>query len=180
MKKPTPAFYLFHQYQSWLIPEYAIYSDYDIETYGLCLHPEPRKAAAILSNPIAVMKRPFEVASYLAQTGGYLAINNPDIAIEVYDNIMKHLANWLDYLERPSIIEREVPMVGLREFNMLANRLFPVANAHGYFQGAKFSTSDMLQAIFTGKRVNPQEQQHRFNDTIMRRIENAYRRRMSR
>lgn len=177
MEKPTPAFYLFHHYQTWLVPEYMCYSDYDINVYGIVAHPEAKKAAAIMSNPVPVTKRPFEVAAYLAQTGGYLAISNPKKAIEVYDNIMRHLANWLQYLEIPQFMTREIPMQGLREFNLLANRLFPVAFSNGYFQKPTISHSDMLQAMWSGRPITATQPTHSFNDTIMKRIELAYRRR---
>lgn len=67
------------------------------------------------------------------------------------------------------------PMDGLRKFNILANKLFPVAHRYGYFKKPEITMSTALQSMFT-PNVRVEQTRHRFNDTIMRRLEIAYRR----
>lgn len=173
-KKRSAAFYLFHAWIGWRIPEYATLTRYALEDHGIFVPENKDKAKAILLNKKFVMYRPAEIAEYIT-TGGALDINDPNDAIRVYGWIMEHLANWLHQLETPQMFPKRPPMDGLRKFNKLANMLFPVANRYGYFKKPEVSMSMALQSLFT-PTVRQEAVRHRFNDTLMRRIEVAYRR----
>lgn len=173
-QKRSAAFYLFHAWIGWRIPEYATMTRYALEEHGIFVPENKDKAKAILLNKKFVMYRPSEIAEYLA-TGGALDINDPNDAIKVYGWIMEHLADWLHHLEQPQMFLRHPPMDGLRKFNRLANQLFPVANRYGYFKRPEDTMSTALQSLFT-PQVRVEQTRHRFNDTIMRRLEMTYRR----
>lgn len=168
----SAAFYLFHGWVGWRVPEYATLTKYATQEYGLFLPEDKNKAKAILLNRKFVMYRPFEIAEYIT-TGGALDINDPNDAIRVYGWIMEHLSNWLDHLDKPQLFPKHPPMDGLRKFNKLANLLFPVANRYGYFKKPEVTMSIALQSLFTPVKL--EQTMHRFNDTIMKRIENRYR-----
>lgn len=174
----SPAFYLFHTWYGWRVPEMSTLTEYARENHGYFAHPDPKKAEAILMNKKTVFMRPFEAAEYLT-TGMALDINNPTEAIEVYKYIMEHLAAWLHYVTSPQLISRNLPMQGLREFNKLANALFPVAHRYGYFEKPKETMSTMLQSFFNDNTVM-QRPTHRFNETLILQLEGAYRRRGNR
>ncbi|ANZ50254.1 hypothetical protein PHOBOS_64 [Erwinia phage vB_EamM_Phobos] len=175
MKDKSPAFFLFHSWYGWRVPEYATLTDYAREEHGLFLPEDKKKAKAILLNKKTVFLTTAQAAEYL-KTGGALDINDPDgDALEVYQYIMEHLNSWLTYLTTPQMLVRKVPIEGLREFNMLANKLFPVANRKGYFKKPEVTMSMQLASFF--QEVKPMIQQHRFNDQLMLMIEAAYRRR---
>lgn len=173
-EKRSAAFYLFHAWIGWRIPEYATLTRYALEEYGIFVPENKDKAKAILLNKKFVMYHPSDIAEYLA-TGGALDINDPTDAIKVYGWIMEHLANWLHHLEQPQMFPMYPPMDGLRKFNILANKLFPVAHRYGYFKKPEITMSTALQSMFT-PNVRVEQTRHRFNDTIMRRLEIAYRR----
>lgn len=174
----SAAFYLFHSWFGWRVPEMATLTEYAREVHGFYAHPDPKKSEAILMNKKTVFMRPFEAAEYI-MTGLPLDINDPTDAIVVYKYIMEHLANWLTYVNSPQMISRTLPMEGLREFNKLANLLFPVAHRYGYFQKPKETMSTMLLSFFSEEKAvfNPQ---HRFNDQLIQNLEGAYRRRGNR
>jgi hypothetical protein len=169
----SPAFHLFHSWVGWRVPAYATLTAYATQEHGLFLPEDKKKANAILHDRKMVMARPFEIAQYLGQ-GFPLDINDPNDAIKVYGWIMEHMANWLAYASNPSLIMRTIPMEGMREFNTLANKLFPVAHRFGYFEKPKVTMSDSLQVFFGGE-VKATQQKHRFNDTLIRRLEVAAR-----
>lgn len=173
-QKRSAAFYLFHAWIGWRIPEYATLTRYALEEHGIFVPEDKNKAKAILLNKKFVMYRPADIAEYIT-SGGALDINDPNDAIRVYGWIMEHLANWLHHLEHPQMFPKEPPMDGLRKFNRLANMLFPVANRHGYFKKAEVNMSQALQSLFT-PNVRAEQTRHRFNDTLMRRLEITYRR----
>ncbi|ANZ48912.1 hypothetical protein HOV30_gp062 [Erwinia phage Derbicus] len=175
MSTKSPAFYLFHSWYGWRVPEYATLTQYAREEHGLFLPEDRNKAKAILLNKKTVFMTVAQAAEYLTD-GGSLDINDPDNdALPVYQMIMEHLNNWLTYLTSPSLIVRKTPIVGLREMNVLANNLFPVANRKGYFKKPEITMSMQLASFFND--VKPMVQQHRFNDQLMLMIESAYRRR---
>jgi len=170
----TAAFHLFHSWVGWRIPEYSTLTAYATQEYGLFLPEDKQKARAILLNKKFVMYRPFEIAQYLA-TGGALDINDPQDGIKVYGWIMEHLANWIKHIETPQLLPKPIPIVGLREFNVLANKLFPVANRYGYFKKPEATMADAVASLFGEVKLT--QQQHRFNDTLIKRIEAGYRKR---
>jgi len=172
--KFTAAFMLFHKWVFWRVPEYATITKYASQEHGLFLPDDPKKAQAILLNKKSIYLHPSDAAVYAA-TGGALDITDPNDAIMVYGWIMEHLADWLRYMEQPHLMVRAVPIEGLREFNALAGKLFPVANRYGYFKVPERTMVSAVQALFG--EVKAEVQQHRFNDTIMRRIEKIYRQR---
>lgn len=174
----SPTFFLFHSWFGWRVPEMATLTDYAREDHGFFAHPDKDKASAILMNMKTVFMRPFEAAEYLT-TGMALDINRPTEAIEIYKLIMEHLALWLNYVSSPQLISRDMPMQGLREFNNLANKLFPIAHRYGYYQKPEQTMSTMLQSLFNDESVMT-TQKHRFNDTLIMQLENAYRRRGNR
>lgn len=179
MEKPkhTAAFHLFHSWVGWRIPEYATLTNYATQEYGLFLPEDKNKARAILLNKKFSSYRPFEVAEYLA-TGGALDINDPLDGIKVYGWIMEHLADWIHHLEHAQLMPKAVPIVGLRQFNVLANKLFPVANRYGYYKKPEATMADAVASLFG--EVKLEQQHHRFNDTLIRRIEAAYRKQQGR
>lgn len=170
----SAAYYLFHAWVGWRIPEYATMTRFATEVHGVFLPEDRNKAKALLLNKKFVMYRPFEIAEYVT-SGGALDINDPNDAIKVYGWIMEHMSNWLHHLETPQMLPKPTPMIGLRKFNNLANMLFPVANRYGYFKKSEVTMSGALQSLFTPD-VQVEQARHRFNDTIMRRIEAAHRR----
>lgn len=171
----SPAFYLFHSWYGWRVPEYATMTTYAREEHGLFLPEDKNKAKAVLLNKKTVFMTVSQAAEYLA-SGMSLDINDPDEdALPVYKFIMEHLNDWLSYMTRPSLIQRKIPINGLREFNTLANKLFPVANRKGYFKKPEVSMSMQLASFF--EEVKPVQVQHRFNDQLMMMIESAYRKR---
>lgn len=173
--KKSPAFYLFHSWYGWRVPEYATLTRYAREEHGLFLPEDRNKAKAILLNKKTVFLTVAQAAEYL-KDGGSLDINDPDNdALPVYQLIMEHLNNWYMYLTQPSLIVRKVPIEGLREFNKLASDLFPVANRKGYFKKPEITMSMQLASFF--EDIKPTAQQHRFNDQLMLMIESAYRKR---
>lgn len=172
-KKFSPAFHLFHSWVSWRVPAYATLTEYALQEHGVFLPEDKKKANAILHDRKMIMARPFEIAEYLSQ-GMPLDINDPNDAIKVYGWIMEHMANWLNFSSNPSLIKRHIPIEGMREFNNLANKLFPVAHRYGYFRKAEITMSDSLQSFF-GQEVKATKDEHRFNDTLIRRLEVAAR-----
>lgn len=174
MAEKSAAFYLFHAWIGWRIPEYATMTRYATEVHGVFLPEDKDKAKAILLNKKFVMYRPFEIAEYIT-TGGSLDINDPNDAIRVYGWIMEHMANWLHHLDTPQMFPKPAPMDGLRKFNNLANLLFPVANRYGYFKKSEVTMSHALQSLFTPE-VQTHQARHRFNNTLFQRLELANRR----
>ncbi|MCT7476054.1 hypothetical protein N5V81_13805 [Escherichia coli] len=65
----------------------------------------------------------------------------------------EHLADWLNYLENPTLIYREVPIEGLRQFNVLASKLFPVANRYGYFKETHGNDGGLCSVLFGQVRL---------------------------
>ncbi|MGL5397279.1 MAG: hypothetical protein ACRDBQ_18680 [Shewanella sp.] len=170
----SAAFHLYKSWVGWRVPEYATITDHTASEFGMAMHDDQKKANAILLNKKFVQATTADIAEY-ASKGGALDINDPNDAIKVYGWLMEHLADWLDHMENPQLIKRTVPIDGLRKFNRLANILFPVANRYGYYKKPALTMADRVMAIFQGHH-DPEQQTHRFNDTIMRRIELAYRR----
>ena len=172
--KRSAAFMLFNKWVAWRVPEWTTITQYMSQEHGLFLPDDEKKAKAILLNKKTVYMRPFEVAVY-AETGAALDVNDPNDGIIVYGYIMEHLADWLHYMQEPHLTTRKVPIEGLRQFNALACKLFPVANRYGYFKKPEVTMATSVQALFGEVRL--EAQQNRFNDTIMRRIETIYRKR---
>lgn len=168
-KVHTPAFHLFYSWVGWRVPAYATLTDYATQEHGLFLPEDKKKAHAILHDRKFIMARPYEIAQYLTQ-GMPLDIADPTDAKKVYGWIMEHMANWLHYASNPSLIMRRVPIEGMREFNNLANKLFPVAHRYGYFEKPTITMSDSLQLFFGGE-VKASQQKHRFNDNLIKRLE---------
>ncbi|QVW55142.1 hypothetical protein pEaSNUABM29_00098 [Erwinia phage pEa_SNUABM_29] len=171
-QKRSAAFMLFKAWVFFRVPEYATITQYAREEHGLFLPEDPKKRNALLLNMKPIYLHPSDAAEYLA-TGGALDINDPNDGIKVYGWIMEHLSDWLKFLETPQLFDRDVPIEGLRQFNVLASKLFPVANRYGYFKKPEVTMGVALQSLFGQVRL--ETQQHRFNDTIMKRIEIAYR-----
>ena len=171
-KKRSAAFMLFKAWVFFRVPEYATITTYASQEHGLFLPEDPKKRQALLLNMKPIYLHPSEAAEYLA-TGGALDVHDPHDGIKVYGWIMEHLADWLNYLENPTLIYREVPIEGLRQFNVLASKPFPVANRYGYFKKPTATMADCVQSLFGQVRL--ESKLHRFNDTIMKRIEYAYR-----
>lgn len=170
----SAAFRLHKSWVGWRVPEYATITEHTSSEFGMAMHEDAKKSNAIMLNKKYVTATTARIAEYVG-TGGSLDINNPKEAIVVYGWIMEHLADWLNHMENPQLIKKEVPIVGLREFNRLANILFPVAHRYGYFKKPEVTMANCVMALFSGT-VNTESVEHRFNDTIMRRIEAAYRR----
>ena len=173
-EKRSAAFMLFHKWVGWRVPDWTTISTYMSQEHGLFLPEDEKKARAILLNKKTVYMRPFEVAVY-AETGAALDVHDPHDGIIVYGYIMEHLADWLNYMQTPHLTIRKVPMEGLRQFNALARKLFPVANRYGYFKKPEVTMVVSVQALFGEVRL--ETERHQFNDTIMHRIEQIYRRR---
>lgn len=171
-KEKSPAFMLFHAWVQCRVPEYATLSKYSVEEQGLFLPEDKKKANAILLEKIPVYMRPYEMAEYL-DTGMAMDINDPNDAIRVYEWIMHHLTDWLNFMESPTIISKPIPMVGLRQFNNLAKKLFPVANRYGYFKKPSPTVENSIAKLLGC--TTSETAVHRFNDTIMRRIEGLWR-----
>jgi len=169
----SAAFYLFHTWIGWRVPEYATLTSYATSEHGLFLPEDKKKAQAILLNQKTIFAHPCEVAEYLG-TGMPLAINDPTDAKRVYGWIMEHMADWLTHMNEPQLMKRSLPIEGLRQFNQLANKLFPVAHRYGYYKKPEVTMSSALQGLFTG-RVETNVETHRFNDTLIARLENFHR-----
>lgn len=170
----NPAFVLFHSYWSWEVPAWALVSRYAREEYGLSLPEDKRKAAAIMSNMERVTAKASEMAPLVYRnTAVPVNIVDPHDAIKLYIVIMEHMAMWVREASSRSLVHRPIPIEGLREFNALANKLFPVAHRYGYYKEPEKNMSNTLQALLTGKPVERQE--HRFNDQLIVALESLSR-----
>lgn len=170
----SAAFYLFKSWYGWRVPAYAIITDYARTQHGLFLPEDKKKANAILLDRTTIFRSAADMAEYVS-TGSPLDINDPMDGLKVYGHIMQHMADWLVAIDKPQLIVRPIPMEGLRQFNALANKLFPVANRYGYFRKPEVTMSHALQSLF-GESAKPVQEKHRFNDTLIRRLEGIARR----
>lgn len=170
----NPAFVLFHSYWSWQVPAWALVTRFAREVHGLSLPPDKKKAAAIMDNKERTTARAFEMAELVHNNSGIpLDMIDPLDAIKVYGHIMAHMANWIEYASRPQLVRRDIPIQGLREFNSLANKLFPVAHRYGYYREPEKNMTTALQALLGGEASTRVE--HRFNDRLIQRLEILHR-----
>lgn len=162
----NPAFVLFHSYWTWEVPAWALVSRFAREEYGLFLPEDKRKAAAIMGNMERVTAKACEIAPLIHKNSA-VAVNmvDPKDAIKLYVVIMEHMAMWMREASSRSLIHRPIPIVGLREYNALANKIFPVAHRYGYYKEPEKNMSNTLQALLSGKPVERRE--HRFNDQMI-------------
>ena len=170
----NPAFVLFHSYWSWEVPAWALVSRYAREEYGLSLPEDKRKAAAIMSNMERVTAKACDMAP-LVHLNSAVAVNmvDPHDAKKLYIVIMEHMAMWIQQCSSRSLLHRTIPIQGLREYNALANKLFPVAHRYGYYQEPEKNMTNTLQSLLLGRPVERQE--HRFNDQMIITLESLAR-----
>ena len=170
----NPAFVLFYSYWSWEVPAWALVSRYAREEYGLSLPEDKRKATAIMSNMERVTAKACDMAPLIYRNSA-VPVNmvDPKDAIKLYIVIMEHMAMWLRESEQRSLLYRPIPIEGLREYNALANKIFPVAHRYGYYQEPEKSMTNTLQSLLMGKPVERAD--HRFNDQMIVALESLAR-----
>ena len=170
----NPAFVLFHTWWAWEIPAWATVSKFAREEFGLSLPPDRNKAMAIMGNMERCQARAFEMAQ-LVYNNAMLPVNmtTPTEAKELYITIMEHMAMWVNQSTTRQLIHRPIPIEGLREFNALANKIFPVAHRYGYYKEVERTMSTSLQLLLSGQPIAREE--HRFNDQLIIRLEAIHR-----
>lgn len=173
-KLDNPAFVLFHSYWSWQVPAWALITSYARDVYGLSLPPDRKKAAAIMENKERTVATAAQMAEVIhSNTAIAVDMIDPLDAIKVYGQIMAHMADWINHASQPQLRRRDIPIQGLREFNALANKLFPVAHRYGYYREPEKNMTTSLQALLGGGVSTKVE--HRFNDNLIQRLEMLYR-----
>jgi hypothetical protein len=128
----TVAEWLFEVPVAWIVPQYATLSDYSTNEEGLMLPEGADAVSAHLNQEIFYTMTTAQAAQLFEDKGMRIAISDPTQAHEVYERIMKHLANWRAILFSPQLFSKEVPLEGLHQFNRLAEKLFRPANHHHY------------------------------------------------
>lgn len=173
MSKISAAKWLFHHPVGWLVPDHATYSEFYTQEEGMSLTGDDSTDVAIISADKFVQQTPAVIAQLLT-TGIKLSVNDPKDAVVVYEKIMEHLNDWLVYLSRPSMQQRDIPIEGLREFNNLAKVIFNPANRHHYHPTDQQTNtaSSALERLMTG---NINIGRHSFNDKVMIAIEQRVR-----
>lgn len=167
----TTAEWLFNVPVTWVVPQYAIWSDFQVQEEGLFLPSDEQDQNAMVNRLITYTVPTASMAELFAEKGMTLAISDPWQSKEVYENIMKHLANWRTKLSQPSFGSIEVPMEGLREFNGLAKALFNPSNTHHYALRHRNPHVEGVRALLG--QANPSSgNTAMFNGTIMVDIEN--------
>tara|TARA_Y100001960_G_scaffold327040_1_gene412515 strand:+ start:82 stop:648 length:567 start_codon:yes stop_codon:yes gene_type:complete len=167
----TTAEWLFNIPVTWIVPQYVVWSDFQVEEEGLFLPEDEDDQNALVNRRIMYTIPTAAMAELFADKEMSLAISDPYQAKEVYEHIMKHLANWRNKLSRPQLGSVEVPMEGLREFNNLAKALFNPANTHHYAMQHKNNKVLGVRALLGMPNV-PQADSVMYNGTIMIDIEN--------
>lgn len=167
----TTAEWLFNIPVTWVVPQYATWSDWHVKEEGIFLPDDKDDQNALINRRTLYTIPTAAMAELYAEKKMELAISDPYQAKEVYEKIMKHLANWRDQLSRPTFEKREVPIEGLREFNELARKLFTPSNRHHYALRHKNPHVAGIRALL-GQANTSAGNVAIFNGTIMVDIEN--------
>lgn len=176
-KKRSAAFYLHHSYWSWRVPEYMLVTEYASKTHGLVLPDNPAKANALLQNRAPVTATAARMAELFYENQGMpLDISDPLDGRKLYEYIMEHMADWVSYCSRPQLIQKPIPIQGMREFNLLAKKLFNVAHRYGYYEKPVETFASSLQSLLSGCTTNGIVRvTHAFNDRLIAQLEMLHR-----
>lgn len=167
----TTAEWLFNVPVTWIVPQYVTWSDFQVKEEGLFLPDDEQDQNAMINRRISYTIPTAAMAELFKRKKMELAISDPYQAKEVYEHIMKHLANWRTKLSRPTFEKCEVPIEGLREFNELARALFTPSNRHHYSLRHRNPHVAGIRALM-GQANTSAGNVAMFNGTIMVDIEN--------
>ena len=132
-EQQSPAFKLYHWYFQCLVPANATYDVNDVEYFGI---PTTGDRDWDLALATADTDRAFVAAdmAVAVSSGSPLTLADPTDAVKLYLIIFEHLCDWRDHL-RNSLMNREIPLQGLTEFNQLARLMLSIARRYGYQDG---------------------------------------------
>lgn len=170
--KCTNAEWLFKVPRLWYVPNYLVDNTQYAEVIG-----RRSTGSAIVDRKVAGDMIPIhaftsQIADVLHE-GHRLRPTDQETAIITFQVVTDHIIDWANYLKRERLIERSIPVEGLRKFSNLSAELIRLARADDYHQKLK-----VRRSFFANLRGEKHEDQLVvYNSNMIDFIESQHRKR---
>ena len=173
-KEITHARFLFHIPVCWDVPSYMI----DNEQYASIIGRRTtgsRKVDRIIENQLVPCVAFLSEFATVFRDGHRMGPSSVDTGIKCFYHLTGHLIDWATHVSSRSMIEKKIPIEGLREFSELAAGVHKVAKLQGYDN--KLIVRRSLWSTLKGRKAKNPKAIGGYNTAMMDTIEEAYRRR---
>lgn len=175
MSNCSHAEYLFKVPQCWLVPSYMI----DNTQYATVIGRRSTGNALVdrmIQTEMVMCTAFLEEYAMVFGEGHRMGPIDVDTGVKAYYHLTGHLIDWATYLSSPKLMDRNIPIEGLRQFSLLAEGVFKVAKEKGYDRQLEVRKS--LWSSISGRRLTKKPGNNMiYNDAMIKSIEEAYRRR---
>lgn len=173
--KCSNATWLFKVPRLWYVPNYLVDNQQYATVIGRRSTGNLDTDRKIASDMIPVHVFTSQVAEVLDE-GHRIRPADKETAIITFQVVTDHIIDWANYLKKERLIERDIPIEGLRQFSKLSSELIRLARLDNYH--TKLRVRKSFFASLRGEEYK--DKLEVYNENMIEFIESEYRRRKSR
>lgn len=147
----SAAYRLFHYAYSSAAPEYYFHTDWDMTVKGVSVTGNQMADEGALFR----MREGDCYPSFLAMVlgnGGRIQIHHVEDMVAIYEDIIEHLTDWSQYIERRFGACNNCPLEELKWFEQLAKAFHPHVDA--YYREKKQNATQAMRFLGHGRETN--------------------------
>ena len=170
----TNATWLFKVPRLWYVPNYLVDNVQYAEVIGRRSTGDRMVDMKMARDLIPVHIFTSQAAEVLDE-GHRIMPADKETAILTFHVVTDHLIDWANYLKKERLIERDIPIEGLRQFSKLSSELIRLARADKYH--TKLRVRKTVFANLRGEKY--EDKLEVYNNNMIEYIESEFRRRNS-